>query len=492
MPRRNEHFEFDWIQLNGEGTTPVYQQLENQLRQAIVGQMLKPEDRVPSSRNLASAIGVSRNTVLSAYEQLISEGYLESVRGSGTRVAKIPPQAFDFNSAHTATTPTKQSSARLSTLGQQLAQEAQWLPPVSKRPKAFTPHLPATDEFPTALWNRFSVEQSRWSDKHLRLGDPQGYYPLRESIAQYMAVSRGLSCEPEQVVMTSGSQQAFTMIAQLLLNPGDTVWVEEPGNSPANRLLDIAGAKVVPVPLDSEGIDVSRVPDRAAKPKLISVTPGGQWPMGMTMSLTRRLELIALAQRHQSWIIEDDYNGEFRYTGRPHPSLSSLDSSGQTIYMGTFSKLLFPSIRLGFLIVPKSLVPVFAYARFLQDRGSPPLVQMVLHRFIETGNFVKHIRRMRTLYAERQTVLYESLQKHLAGLVEVQQPESGMHLTAQGVTREAEVKLINAAVREKVEFHPVSLYSRTGSTTGMILGFAAYDRKSIQNAVRRWAKALKD
>lgn len=490
MPRRKEQFEFDWIQLDNNAATPVYQQLENQLRHAITDQVLQPEDRVPSSRNLASAIGVSRNTVLSAYEQLISEGYLESIRGSGTRVAKIPPQAFEFDTASKSNDPPVNSLDDLSPLGQQLSEESHWLPPVATHPKAFTPHLPATDEFPLQIWNRFSNEQARWSSRHLNLGEPQGYLPLRESIAQYMAVSRGLSCTPQQVVITSGSQQAFTMIAQLLLTPGDTAWVEEPGNAPANRLLDIAGAQLVPVPLDSEGIDLSRVPKKKPTPKLICVTPGGQWPMGMTMSLNRRLQLIATAQRHKSWIIEDDYNGEFRYTGRPHASLSSLDSSGRTIYMGTFSKLLFPAIRLGFLIVPPQLAKTFAYVRFLQDRSSPQLVQMTLHRFIESGNFVKHIRRMRSLYAERQTTLYESLQKHLGDFIEVQKPESGMHLTVRGVTKKADERLITAACRAKVEFHPVSIYSRTHETQGMIVGFAAFDKNTIQRTVRRWAKEM--
>ncbi|APZ90496.1 PLP-dependent aminotransferase family protein [Fuerstiella marisgermanici] len=489
--RNKETFEFESIQFSSKSKIPVYRQLENQLRQAISSRTLLPEDRVPSSRNLAAAIGVSRNTVLAAYEQLISEGYLEAAHGSGTRVAKMPPQAFEFDSAAHPESSRVDADECLASLGRQFRADAMLLPSARQRPQAFTPHLPSVDDFPWELWNRFSNEQSRWSNRHLMLGDPQGYLPLREAIAQYMAVSRGLSCCADQVVITSGAQQAVTMVAQLLLERGDVVWVEEPGNAPANRLLEVAGSRLVPIPLDAEGIDLSQVPSVRRQPKLICVTPGGQWPMGMTMSLNRRLELIAMAQKNKSWIIEDDYNGEFRYTGRPHASLSSLDSSGRTIYMGTFSKLLFPSIRLGFLIVPASLAKTFAYARFLQDRGSPPLVQMVLHRFIETGSFINHIRRMRTLYAERQSVLFESLQKHLAGLIKVEQPESGMHLVAQGVTKTAEAKLVSAAIQTKVDFHPVNIYSLSGNARGMILGFAAFDRKMIQSTVRRWAKALK-
>lgn len=488
--RRNEQFEFESIQLKAESTTPVYQQLESQLRQAISTRTLLPGDRLPSSRNLATAIGVSRNTVLAAYGQLNSEGYLESAHGSGTRVAKMLPHAFEFDSAAPPAAAPLKLADSLSAVGRQFSIEAEWLPTTTLTPKAFTPHLPAIDEFPLEVWNRFHKEQSRWSTRHLMLGDPQGYLPLRESIAQYMAVSRGLACDADQVIITSGAQQAVTMLGQLLLERGDIVWVEEPGNAPANRLLSIAGGQLVPLPLDAEGIDLSRAPNTKASPKLICVTPGGQWPMGMTMSLQRRLELIVLAHKHQSWIIEDDYNGEFRYAGRPHASLSSLDSTGRTIYLGSFSKLLFPAIRLGFLIVPPMLAKSFAYARFLQDRGSPPLIQMVLHRFIESGHFVKHIRRMRTLYAERQSVLCESLRKHLAGWLKVEQPESGMHLVALGVSDAAESKLISAAAEARVALHPASMYSLTGEARGMILGHAAYDRNTIQRTVRRWAKAL--
>lgn len=489
---RNEQFEFESIRLDSDAPMPVYQQLEGQLRRAIADRVLLPEDRLPSSRNLAATHRISRNTVMAAYEQLISEGYLEAVRGSGTRVAKMPPEAFEFEIDATSAPADANLTPHccLSKLGQQMSVELSWMPPATTKPQAFTPHLPAIHDFPLELWNRFRNEQSRWSSKHLNLGDPQGYPPLRESIAQYMAVSRGLSCSGEQVVITSGAQQAIHLVAQLLLEKDSTVWVEDPGNAPATRLLEVAGARLVTLPLDQEGIDLSRVSGKQRRPKLIYVTPGGQWPLGMTMSLNRRLELIATAQRHQSWIVEDDYNGEFRYTGRPHASLSSLDTSGRTIYLGTFSKMLYPAIRLGFLIVPRQLASTFAYARWLQDRASPTLVQMVLHRFIESGNFVKHLRRMRGLYAERQRVLFESLRQHLHEHVDVNLPESGMHLVARGVTQASETKLIAAAIRAKVQFHPVSMYSRQDDVRGMVLGFAAFDNRTIRRAVRRWRKEL--
>ncbi len=490
-PRSKERFEFDTIRLDDSLSESQYSQLEGQIRSAISGRLLSAGTRVPSSRKLAQILGISRNTVLTAYEQLISEGYLETVRGSGTRVAGLPPEAFEFDE-HPQLPLTGTATAEcLSAAGRRLTELAKSFPSAADRATPFRPHLPAVDEFPVAVWNRFANERARWSSQQLNHCDPQGFPPLREAIAEYMAISRGVACAAEQVVVTSGAQQGLSLVMQLLIEPNDTVWVEEPGNAPANQLLELARARVVPVPLDAEGIDVSGMPTRGGKPKLIYVTPGGQWPMAMTMSLNRRLELLTVAQRHESWVIEDDYNGEFRYTGRPHPALCSLDQSGRTIYMGTFSKMLFPAIRLGFLIVPPKLSQTFAYARWLHDRFSPPLTQMVLHRFIESGNFLKHIRRMRSLYNDRQKFLYHSLLEHLKTHIEVDLPESGLHLVVRGVTARAEDRLIAAAKRAGVEYHSVKMYSREPKAVrGIILGFAAFDKQATEKAIRDWSVEL--
>ena len=487
--KTKQRFEFSTIHLDDTSPESQYRQLENQIRSAISAGLLPAGARVPSSRSLSQTLEVSRNTVLSAYQQLISEGYLETEVGSGTRVSSLPPEAFEFRNHHPLATDGNKYLESLSSMGSKFAEYSEWLPNSQKKAFPFRPHLSAIDEFPVAAWNRLTNEQARLTSQQLDVCDPQGYQPLRESIAEYMRVSRGVACNAEQVVITAGAQQGLSLVMQLLLEPDDTVWVEDPGNSPANLLIGMYQSHVVHVPLDAEGIDLSRMPSQTKGPKLIYVTPGGQWPMAMTMSLNRRLQLLSVAQQHQSWIIEDDYNGEFRYTGRPHPALCSLDQSGRTIYMGTFSKLLFPAIRIGFLVVPTQLSRTFACARWLNDRYSPPLPQMVLHRFIESGLFLKHIRQMRSLYRERQKFLYQSLLQQFEGQIEVELPESGMHLVIKGTTKPTELRLIASAQRAGVEFHTVKMYSQEpNSARGLILGFAAFDKKATKKALRVWSK----
>lgn len=490
--RAKQHFEFEAIAIDRSASESQYRQLENQIREAITNGLLTAGSRVPSSRRLAGMLGVSRNTVLTAYEQLLSEGYLESETGSGTRVAQFLPEAFEYAEQSETAQATGSFEELLSTSGKMLARYASWMPEFAPIPQPFRPHLPAVKEFPSAAWNRLASEQARWSMRHLDQCDAQGYEPLRQAVAEYMGVSRGVSCSSRQVIITSGAQQGLNLVTQLLLEPQDAIWVEEPGNAPANQLLELLGFRILPVPVDQAGIDLTRVPEPQTSPKLIYVTPGGQWPLAMTMSPDRRQQLLAEAERHQSWIIEDDYNGEFRYTGRPYPTLSSLDQRGQTIYMGSFSKLLFPAIRLGFLIVPEQIAGAFLYARWLNDRFSPPLTQMVLHRFIESGQFLKHIRQMRSLYQERQTCLYETLMQELGDVIDVDLPESGMHLVVQGKTPQLDQELMAAADRANMEYHAVRMYARQPEQVpGMVLGFAAFDQKQIKKAVRNWAREFK-
>ncbi|QDT29987.1 HTH-type transcriptional regulatory protein GabR [Gimesia panareensis] len=487
--RAKQHFEFEAISIDKSAGESQYRQLENQIREAITGGLLPAGARVPSSRRLAQMLEISRNTVLTAYEQLLAEGYLESETGSGTRVAQFLPEAFEYTEQPEAPQATGDFEELLSTSGKVLARYAGWMPDFAPLPQPFRPHLPAVKEFPSASWNRLSNEQARWSMRHLDQCDAQGYEPLRQAVAEYMGVSRGVSCNSAQVIITSGAQQGLNLVTQVLLERQDTIWVEEPGNAPANQLLELLGFRIVPVPVDQAGIDLTRVPDQKISPKLIYVTPGGQWPLAMTMSPDRRQQLLTEAERRQSWIIEDDYNGEFRYTGRPHPTLSSLDQRGQTIYMGSFSKLLFPAIRLGFLIVPEQIAGAFRYARWLNDRFSSPLTQMVLHRFIESGQFLKHIRQMRSLYQERQACLYETLLRELGEVIDVDLPESGMHLVVQGKTPQLDQELMAAADRAGMEYHAVRMYAQEPEQVpGMILGFAAFDQKQIRKAVRNWAQ----
>lgn len=490
--KMTQRFEFDAIRLDRQSSETQYRQLENQIRTAILSGLLNGGSRIPSSRSLSKSLGVSRNSVTAAYEQLISEGYLETQVGSGTCVSTSLPESFEFRQLKPPRRHHRNLKAKLSMQGKQLERYATWLPAMPKIAKPFRPHLPAIDEFPIQVWNQITHEVvRRTASRQLEHCDPQGYAPLRESIAEYMRIARGVHCGADQVIVTSGAQQALALTIQLLLDPHDTVWVEDPGNTPAQQVLELSVASVVPVPLDAEGIDIASMAKNRQRPKLIYVTPSSQWPMGMTMSLQRRMELIAMAQRDDSWILEDDYNGEYRYVGRPQPALCSLDDSGQTIYTGTFSKILFPAIRLGFLIVPPDLAQPFTYAKWLADRFSPPLPQMVLHRFIEDGHFAKHTRRMRSLYRERQRHLHQLVQKYLPDVATVDLPESGMHLIVQGVNAKADAKLIATAKQVGIESHSVAMYANhPKQARGLILGFAAYTQTETTQAIKTWKGAI--
>ncbi len=325
----------------------------------------------------------------------------------------------------------------------------------------------------------------------LGYGHPSGYRPLREEIAAYLGAARAVRCVWEQVIVVSGSQQALDLAARVLLDPGDAAWVEDPGYAGARGALTGAGARLVPVPVDEEGLRVSAGMARCADARLAHVSPSHQYPLGATMSLPRRLELLAWASRAGSWVIEDDYDSEFRYTGRPVEALQGLDAEGRVIYVGTFSKVLSPALRLGYLVVPPDLVDPFTAARELADRHAPTVEQATLARFIAEGHFARHVRRMRALYAERQVALVSAAARDLPGLVDVGPAEAGMHLVgwlpADADDREASRR----AEAGGVEANALSLYGieplRRG---GLLLGYAAVDEAGIRDGVRRLAAAL--
>lgn len=483
-------FEFASLRLSPDGADTQYRQLENQIRSAIQAGALKPRVRLPSSRALAADLGIARNTVLAAYRQLISEGYLQSVHGSGTTVSTHIPESFDTAGSSSFLSRGDSPTYRFSRRYEQYLATSETLPDVGRRPRPFQPHIPAIDAFPQEKWKRLTREVLSWSESQFGHSDPLGYKPLRQSIAEYLSLSRGVPCDPEQVVVTGGSQQALQLLMPLLINPGDDVWVEEPGNDPAAHALELFGANVVSRPVDGDGIQLESVRKRDA-PAMIYVTPACQWPTSTTMSLSRRTELIRFSQRVECWVIEDDYNGEYRFSGRPEQPLSSLDAEGRTIYMGTFSKLLFPGIRLGFVVVPRLLIKPLTSVRWLNDRYLPPLNQMILHRFIESGLFLKHVRQMRQLYRQRRDLLFEQLQESFGNAVRADLPAAGMHLVVRGRTKAVEKKLVSSARKVGIDFHPISLYARHAvSPPGLILGYAAYDGRSTRSAVRRWADAF--
>ncbi|OYP36551.1 PLP-dependent aminotransferase family protein [Rhodopirellula sp. MGV] len=493
MNRKRTRFEFESIGLNENDPQPLFRQLEDYLRSAIQTGMLPAGEKLPSTRQLASTLQVSRNTVISAYDQLISEGYLDAAHGSGTRVsADIPELAAPVLADAALPESTRQLEMELSSYGQTMAQFEDFVPDVGW-PRPFRPHLPALDLFPLEAWRKLALSQVRLVDENQLSGvDPQGYKPLRQAIAEYMWASRGVRCDEDQILVTSGAQQGMALLAQILLDQGDTAGLEDPGYMPARQIFDLAGLKTVSLAHDEDGIrvdELARLPKKQ-RPRLIYTTPGGQWPLGMTMSLPRRLELLQYAKTNRVWLIEDDYNGEFRYVGRRLPAMTSLDQSGCVVYMGSFSKLTFPAIRLGFLVLPRQLARTFSYARWLSDRFSPAIWQMVLCRFIQTGQFVKHLQKMRIAYAERQQTLCDALRQRFGDQMHFTQQPSGMHLTVFGKTKRIETALANSAKAANIDFHPVSIYTHDPKRgAGLVLGFAAYDNAKIIEAVDCWYQA---
>jgi GntR family transcriptional regulator/MocR family aminotransferase len=472
-----------------ERGTPAYRWLYASLRGEILGGGLRPGTRVPATRDLAKQYGLARGTVVSAFEQLKAEGYLEGTVGSGTRVSRVLPEDLLHvpaeNRERTQARPRKKLRfahyGRRATLftGYEL-----------RRTRAFRCNLPALDLFPISLWAKIANRCLRRATMSLLTGcDPLGYMPLREAVAQYLRSSRAVRCECERVAIVSGVQEALDLVARLFVEPGDRVCMESPGYPGAARVFRAYGATVTGVDGDEEGLLVSDLPASGAK--LLYVTPGHQFPLGTTMSLARRLQLLEWSRKSGALIFEDDYDGEYRYTGRPLPALQGLDQNGAVLYAGSFSKVLFPALRLGYLVVPLKLAEKVEAAKSLTTRHAPVLEQMVVREFMSEGHFACHVRRMREVYAERLSVLLEEARSRLAGALDVSSVEAGLQTTgwlARGVKAEA---VAERAAERGVEVTPIGRYAVGGhAREGLQLGFAAIDAREIRRGVRELAAVL--
>lgn len=470
---------------------PARQWLYSALRAEILEGRLRPGARLPGTRDLAAQYGLSRGTIVSAFEQLQSEGYVDGSVGSGTFVSKVLPDELLKAPRQTSAQAAPQSRTKRSLSGYARRLSLTTTATFDMRAtRAFRTDLPALDLFPTTLWTQIAARRLRRLTATQLLGsEPLGYRPLRNAISDYLIASRGVKCQPEQIAVVSGVQDALDLVARLLLDPGDRVCMEEPGYQGAAEIFESLGAKVSAIALDDEGMKVPHGRLRAAR--LIYITPAHQFPMGMTMSLPRRLELLEWARNSGALIFEDDYDSEYRYSGRPVPSLQGLDAGRQVIFFGTFSKVLFPSLRAGYLVLPPDLVPHFTAAIAATRRHAPLLDQIVLCDFITEGHFGRHLRRMRQIYAERLSVLLESARERLAGLLEISGIEAGLQTSgwlSRGITGDAAAK---AAAARGVDVVPLSRYSRLPrEREGLQLGFAAVDAREIRRGVRELAAAL--
>lgn len=469
--------------------TPAAGWLWGVLRGEILEGRLGPGARLPATRDLALQYGLSRGTILSAFERLKAEGYVEGRVGSGTYVNRVLPDDLlqVARQPGSATALRRRTQPRVSAF----AGRVRRFPGLEVRPtRAFRCHLPALDLFPTTLWAQISARRLRRATTALLLGaPPMGHQPLREAVADYLRTSRGVNCLPEQIAIVSGVQEALDLVARLFIDPGDRVCLEEPGYTGAALVFEAFGAQLSAVPLDSEGMAVPG--PRLKSVRLAYVTPGHQFPMGIGMSLPRRLALLEWARRTGALILEDDYDSEYRYAGRPVPAMQGLDRHGVVLFTGSFSKVLFPSLRLGYLVVPSDLTDRVAGAQSISSRHAPLLQQAVLCDFISEGHFGRHLRRMREVYAERRAMLHQCARERLAGLLEIVGVEAGLQTAAwlaDGIDGEAAAA---AAARREVDVTSLNRYSREGlAREGLQLGFAAVDPPEIRRGVRELAIVL--
>jgi GntR family transcriptional regulator / MocR family aminotransferase len=478
------------IALDRDGEVPLQRQLYAALREAILAGRLSPGTRLPASRVLARDLGAARNTVVAAFEQLVAEGYLASRVGDGTRVAAVLPETL----LHARRAPVAEGARGvtpgLSRRGEALV--AARRPLADPQRRAFQPGLPAVDEFPRDLWGRLLARRARAIPRSaLGYGHPAGLPMLREAIAVCFGAARGVTCTPEQVIVVAGAQAGLDLCSRLLLDPGDRAWIEEPGYLGARGALLAAGASPVPVPIDADGIDVDAGARLAPAARLVYVTPSHQFPLGMTMTLDRRLRLLAWAAAAGAWVLEDDFDSEYRYSGRPVAAMQGLDVAGRVVYIGTFSKTMFPALRAGYLVVPGALVDAFTTAVRLTGQQVAGDVQAALADFLTEGHFAAHVRRMRSLYAARQERLVRALRRRLDGIVSVEPREGGMQVAAMLPADADDAGASRAAAGEGVIAPPLSMYHLgTPQHRGLHLGFAGVRDREISGGVERLARGL--
>jgi GntR family transcriptional regulator / MocR family aminotransferase len=465
---------------------PLSQQIHAQLKARILQGQLPAALRLPTTRELAAGLGVSRNTVVRAYEQLLAEGYLEARVGAGSYVARL--QTDSTTPAASVVAPAAEPTTAL---WQRLRQYRVPRPAMGP-PRAFRYGVPALDLFPTEVWARLQARFWRQAERQpLGYSDPAGLPRLRTMVAAYLSHSRGLHCTAEQVVITGGSQQAIALAALALLGPGERAAIESPGYRAAAAALSLPGGQVLPVPVDAQGLQIAAL-EALGPCRLAYVTPSHQFPSGVAMSLQRRLDLLAWAQRHDAYLLEDDYDGEYRYAGVPLAPLASLDASGRTLYIGSFSKLLFPGLRLGYLVAPATWAQPLAALRSLLDRHASIADQSVMADFIEHGHFLRHVRRVRRAAEARRDALLSSWQQHFGTGLPLAPVDAGLHALLPLESAAQEQQLHGLAEAAGIELGPLrevgSVLPASGRA-GLLLGFAGVTQGQIRAAVGTLARA---
>jgi GntR family transcriptional regulator / MocR family aminotransferase len=484
-------FSVDVTGLESAPDQPVYARICDRIRTAIASGALAPNARLPSSRILAKDLGVARNTVDAALEQLVADGYIVRRRGAGSFVASRLPErdAPPLKRRRLAVAKPSAGARRLSERAKALQSYPGHYRPLLGVP--FTPSLPPIDLFPRKVWNRLlSREAARPGADYWAYGASNGLPALREAVAAHASAMRATRCSPEQVIVVTSTQQAVELAGKVIADPGDQGWVETPGYQPVQHCLRAAGLRVVPVPVDEQGLDVQAGRTLAPRARLAYVTPAHQYPLGYEMSLARRKALLAWAVEEDAYVVEDDYDGDYRYEGRPIASLQGIDESGRVVYVGSFNKILFPALRIAFVIVPEPLVGAFVDAKHVADGHTALLTQGVLAAFISEGHLARHLRKTRAIYDERRLAFLEEA-RILEGVLDFGPARAGMHVTAlfrKGVALDDRAIAAECA-RAGIDVHPLSKYGAT-DRKGLVFGFAGASRAAARSGLQIVRRAV--
>ncbi|MCW0000276.1 PLP-dependent aminotransferase family protein [Pararhizobium sp. YC-54] len=474
-----------FLRLDAAAALPKFRQVQDQLRMAILRGHLRAGTRLPASRILAEELGLSRQTLVRVLENLKAEGYLEARQGAGTFVSAALPRQLPKPRFTPAEGDIPPRLSRIGALSRALSANIGRM-----EQKPFLPNQPALDCFPFAVWRKCWNAATRGGRAAMGYGDVAGELMLRQRIAEYLALHRRDPCDPEQIVITPGGHAAFTLAALALADPGDGIWFEDPGPVTTSNLFRTLGLTLCPVDVDAEGMNVAGAMARHPDARLAFVMPSRHHPLGVTLSLPRRLALLEWARANDTWIIEDDYDSEFRYDGAPLPSMRSIDSNGRVIYAGSFSKALYPGIRIGYLVLPPPLVGTFRNLSGLIHRSVPVETQLALAEFIGGGHFASHLRRMRGLYAERRAAFQEAGRVALAGLARIDCSESGLNALAwleKSGDRTAHRVVLDAGL----QCYPLSDYTiATPRPSALILGYAGVPAERMKPYLGRFAEAL--
>ncbi|MER8845166.1 MULTISPECIES: rhizopine catabolism transcriptional regulator MocR [Mesorhizobium] len=480
--RKRQGFPMDALIIDRAIDEPIHRQLYRQIGAMIRERRLAPGSELPSSRALAEDLGLARNTIVAAYDQLATEGYLASRQGARPVVIDLPVNSTDQGGKPTAMAIHRPLSRRGESLMRQPFHHG------APGRFAFHPGMPDPQNFPFGVWGRLLARRATFgADMLFGTYHVTGLPALKEAIAGYLISARGVRCSPEQIVITTGAQAAFDLLARLLLDPGDTVWAEEPGYYAAKATFTVAGANIVPLVVDRDGWQMNQ-PE--VSPRLIYVTPACQHPLGITMRMDQRLRLFEIAERNNSWIIEDDFDGEYRFQGRPVPAIQSMDYADRVIYVGTFAKLLFPALRLGFMVLPAALCEGIPHALSTTGQFAPLLLQAALADFIDEGHMTRHLKRMRRIYAERRKLFYELCQTELADHMTLSAAEAGIQVVAWLHESCDDRAVVQCADKLGVNASPLSKYYWSSSGNGLVLGYAACNKADSEAGIRRLRQAI--